>query len=182
MKFQFTSVYDRRHLASILHAANYTVWAAKPNTKKLWQLGRKFAPLVTLVGVAIFLIVLMTSQNFTAVLLGLLIAAAGMRMGQRPSPTGRSVKQLWRSYDKRGMEIRFCFKEDEMVFYCSDRTERYAYDQLARVLEEPKNFFLSFNSGGIACVLVKKEITCGTVDDFRNFMVEKTGKPVEYFK
>lgn len=181
MSFRFDSVYDRRHLASLLHAVNYLSWAAKPNTKKLWQLGRKFAPLVAVAGAAIFLVFTLI-ENVAGMLIGILILAVGMKMGQRPSPTGRAVKQLWRSYDKRGMAMNFCFNEDGMEFRCGSAVETYAYDQVVRVLEEPRNFFLSFNDRGVACVLVKRELTCGTVDEFRGFIAEKTGKPVEYFK
>ena len=182
MKFQFDSVYDRRRMASLLHAVNYLSWAAKPNTKKLWHLGRKFAPLVAIAGAAIFLIFTMTTQNVSGMMVGILILAIGMKMGMRPSPTGRAVKNLWRGYERRGMAMNFCFDEDGMEFRCGDSVECYDYDQVVRVLEEPRNFFLSFNERGVACVLVKRELISGTVDDFRNFMVEKTGKPVEYFK
>ena len=182
MKFQFTSVYDRRHLASILHAVNYLSWAAKPNMKKLWHVGHKIAPLLTIVGAALFLLFTMTTQNFAAILVSIVILAVGMRISQRPSPTGRAVKQLWRSFENRGAEMKFCFDEDGIDFYYGGRSEHYDYDEVVYVLEEPRNFFLSFNARSVACVLVKREITCGTVDDFRNFMVEKTGKPVEYFK
>lgn len=181
MKFQFDSVYDRRHLASLLHAVNYLSWAAKPNTEKLWQLGRKFAPLVALAGAAIFVLFTMV-QNMAGMMIGILLLAIGMKIAQRPSPTGRAVKQLWRGYDKRGMAMNFCFDEDGMEFRCGGAVESYDYDQVVHVLEEPRNFFLSFNDRGVACVLAKRELTIGTVDEFRKFMEEKTGKPVEYFK
>lgn len=182
MKFQFDSLYDRRHMASLLHAVNYLSWAAKPNTKKLWTLSRKYAPLVTIAGAAVFLLATVTVQNVAAMLVGIVILAVGVKMGQRPAPTGRAVKQLWRSYDKRGMEIKFCFDEDGMDFCCGGESEPYPYDRVVRVLEDPQNFFISFNDRGVACVLVKRELTQGTVDEFRRFMENKTGKPVEYFK
>ena len=77
MKFRFDSVYDRRHMASLLHAVNYLGWAAKPNTKKLWTLGRKYAPLVTIAGAAVFLIATVTVQNIAAMLAGIVIFAVG---------------------------------------------------------------------------------------------------------
>ena len=182
MKFQFFSVYDRRHLASILHAVNYLSWASDPKKKKLWHTSRKYAPLISLAGAALFLLILMTTQNFSALLVSILIFAIGMRINQRPSPTGRAVKQLWRSYQHRGAEMKFCFDDEGIDFYYGGSSEHYTYDQLVYVLEEPHNFFLCFNPRSVGCVLVKREITCGTVDDFRKFIVEKTGKPVEYFK
>lgn len=182
MKFQFDSVYDKRHMASLLHAVNYLSWASKPSGKKLWLLGRKFAPLVAVAGAAVFLLFTLTTQNISGMLTGILIFAIGMKMGMRPSPTGRDVKNLWRGYERRGMAMNFCFEEDGIEFRCGGETESYTYEQVVRVLEEPRNFFLSFNDRSVACVLVKRELTHGTVDEFRKFMEEKTGKPVEYFK
>ena len=182
MKFQFNSVYDRSDLAAILHATNYLKWASKPNTKRLWQVGRSISPAISGIGAALFLYFTLQKQDPMAMLVGILIFAIGMRIGQRPSATGRSVKYLWRAFDKKEMEFHFGFDEDGMDFHCGSEHEHHEYDQLVVVLEEKKNFFLCFDPRRVSCVLEKKELQQGNVDEFRKFMEEKTGKPVEYFK
>lgn len=182
MEFQFKSVYSRKDLASILYATEYLRWAQKPKTKRLWQLSHKAAPFVTLAGTAMFLLFSFTVQDPVLMLLGILVLAVGIRIGQRPSPTGRATKQFWRAFSQKGMEMKFCFDENAMDFYCGKEHVRHKYDSLLCVLEERGNFFLCFEQGTISCVLKKSELTGGTPDEFRRFMEEKTGNPVEYFK
>ena len=76
----------------------------------------------------------------------------------------------------------FCFDETAMDFYCGTEHVHHKYGSLLCVLEERGNFFLCFERGMVSCVLKKSELTGGTPDEFRKFMEEKTGKPVEYFK
>jgi len=101
---------------------------------------------------------------------------------KRPTENNKTVRWLWNNYDRKGMEMRFCFEPEEMNFSSGGETQTYQYESVLKILENSEYFFLSMDPRQISCALRKRNFTVGSADSFREFITERTGVSVEYFK
>ena len=77
--------------------------------------------------------------------------------------------------------IRFAFDEDGFSVWESSGAGSYRYHALTAVWEDEERCYL-FLQGKMQYILQKPAFTQGTPDDFRIFISQKTGKPVEYIQ
>ena len=61
------------------------------------------------------------------------------------------------------------------------RTTSFSYEEVTAI-EESDDFFFIFYMEANAIIIAKSDFTIGTPDDFRAFIVEKTGKKVKFIR
>ena len=74
------------------------------------------------------------------------------------------------------------FDEEEMTFSSGGEEQRHQYESVLSILEDKEYFFLIMGKNQISCTLRKSNFKVGSPDTFREFIEEKTGVSVEFFK
>ena len=102
------------------------------------------------------------------------------RKDARAGLTNRKVEQTFQASvpDK---PMRFTFEEDGFSAWEPSGTSSYRYHALTAVWEDGERCYL-FLQGKMRYILQKAAFTQGTPEDFRAFISQKTGKPVEYIQ
>ena len=77
--------------------------------------------------------------------------------------------------------MRFTFDDDGFSVWEPSGAGSYRYHALTAVWEDKERCYL-FLQGKMQYILQKTAFTQGTPEDFRTFISQKTGKPVEYIQ
>ena len=117
------------------------------------------------------------------------LGAAILLIGIRAFRKYRNVREAFSNVRRgRGLEksisdkpMRFIFEEDGFSVWEPSGASSYRYHALTAVWEDKDRHYL-FLQGKMQYVLRKAAFTQGTPDDFRAFISQKTGKPVEYIQ
>ena len=95
--------------------------------------------------------------------------------------TARASRLLWRNYADRVEEFTLTFTEDGYTDVNSVSQSRLDYSVVNGILEDASRYYLLLCNGK-AMFIRKDRFTHGDPEQFRDFIQQKTGKPVEYVK
>ena len=181
MRFEVVSTYEKSDLAAIYTAMNYQVWAEKPWSLFLWK--HRLPIALVFVAMGLVRVFYMAKHGFDGgnLFFSLAYFVLAWMIVKRPTENNKTVRWLWNNYDRKGMEMRFCFEPEEMNFSSGGETQTYQYESVLKILENSEYFFLSMDARQISCALRKSNFAVGSADSFREFITERTSVSVEYF-
>lgn len=90
-------------------------------------------------------------------------------------------KASWKSYQEKGTELNFCFSETGFTVLLPTSSSEILYSGLARLYEDASCYVLMLPTNA-DYVLRKSAFIEGDPEQFRDFIQQKTGKPVTVIK
>ena len=90
-------------------------------------------------------------------------------------------KLTWKSYQEKGSELDYRFSEDGFTVTLPTSRTEMAYSSIAGVFEDAGHYVLLLPAKN-GFILRKDAFTQGTPEQFRDFIAQKTGRPVKYVR
>lgn len=174
MEFRFETDYDHRGLTVMAHALRKTV------RRKRSRCSHVFAWCIALLGVVVTVLRQMTGEPWN--LQNTLTCGMVLLMLLTMLTEDRLNAFFARKRMLAGTERAVCvFREDGYVSTTAAATTEFHYENVRSVCEIATHFafFLGKQHGQI---FDKASLTGGTVNQFRTFIQEKTGKTIETIK
>ena len=100
-----------------------------------------------------------------------------LSLSRTPAGTGSS----WRSYPEKGKLLIYRLTDDGAACQSAGSLLNFEYSLIQCVLEDRERFYL-FVDRRAAHMLRKDGFAQGTPEEFRTFITQKTGQPVEYIQ
>ena len=91
-----------------------------------------------------------------------------------------SAAMIYRNANKEAGETSYTFTDSDIYMNCKLQQGGIPYNIFEQILETDERFFLCFQRS--AFIMPKKDFTEGSIDGFRSFIAEKTGKEVKRVK
>ena len=179
MKFENTTEYGKESMGALI------LVMSKTRQRRKYLFRRIFLTVLGLMGVVCGLMLLMVFDQLTggekvitvgSALIGILALVESIFL--RRLSVWRSTKLL-----KKGVATRlFHFEEETLETEHPDvEISRYPYSAFAAIYETDGYFVLLLDDI-YGMTVAKNGFTSGDPDEFRAFITEKTGKPMQYIK
>ena len=174
MEFQFETDYNLETLTAMAKGLRKTVRRKRNRRTHI------FAGIVLVIGlvstaVSIIFLEPLRARNFLVPLAMLCVIYASL---QEDRLNGHVAKRNVLP----GTEHAGCvFKEDGYTIITSVTESRFSYAQIRAVAELPRYLVLAL-SNNQAQAFDKESLSGGTIEEFRAFLADKTGKPVQQIK
>ncbi len=174
MEFRFETDYDQETLTAMAKGLRKTV------RKKRSRRTRIIAGVVLALGLASTALSIASQEPLRA--RNLLVPIAMLCMIYASFQEDRLNGRIAKRNVLPGTEHASCvFGEDGYTIETSVTESRFSYPQILAIAELPRYVVLAL-SNNQAQALDKESFSGGTMEDFRAFLADKTGKPVQMIK
>ena len=174
MEFRFETDYDQETLTAMARGLR------KPVRRKRSRRTHIFARIVLVIGLASTVLSIASKEPLRArnLLVPLAMLCVIYASLQEDRLNGRVAKRNVLP----GTEHAGCvFGEDGYTIKTSVTESKFSYAQIRAVAEMPRYLVLAL-SNNQAQAFDKESLSGGTIEEFRAFLAEKTGKPIQMIK
>lgn len=192
MEFQIEETYSKQDFAGLVAAVQYRMDRRRRGKLLLKLIKAVLGIWALAAGISGFAMLLKdgteilgadagTAGAMTVVLPCLVLSVCGvyLLLSLRRTPLGAGA--AWRSYPEKGKLLTYRATEDGVICQSEGSRLNFAYSLVQCVLEDRERFYL-FVDQRAAHMLRKDGFVQGAPEEFRAFITQKTGQPVEMIK
>ena len=174
MEFRFETDYDQETLTAMARGLRKTVRRKRSRRTHI------FAGIVLVIGLASTVLSIASKEPLRA--RNLLVPLAMLCVIYASLQEDRLNRRVAKRNVLPGTEHAGCvFGEDGYTIKTSVTESKFSYAQIRAVAEMPRYLVLAL-SNNQAQAFDKESLSGGTIEEFRAFLAEKTGKPIQMIK